>query len=445
MNAVLPDTPAAPPVRRLRLVGTVAVVSLLAILLTIGSCNDTRDRIARVEEFMAGQARGIADVVLHIAADDHAPGAPPQQLGHVVAAMGANLGVRFIDVSGAGGLAVTSPGGAAVRDAAPRAALPGGPPLEYTTPAGAVFEVAAASRLDDGRQVLVRVGLDAEPLHMLRRDITLRSRLRLGVGAAGAALASVLLLSLQRQSVLGREVAKVSRRLARQEEEARRSEKLVAMGALAAGVAHQLRNPLNSIHLLAQALAVDGSLPADARDKVGHIIGETARIDGRIRQFLEFACPREPLSEPVEIDAVVRGVAELQAAARAATGVEIVGYAPSPQTIHTDRGFLVEILENLVRNAVQAGATKIMAALVAAGEYLEITVADNGPGIPAGERERVFDLYYTTRPDGNGLGLSIVSQMAAALGGTVTVADSPGLEGRGARFVVRLPRQRSTA
>ncbi len=444
MTAALPDMPSAPPVRRLRLAGTIAVVSLLSVLLTVGSCNDTRGRIARIEEFMAGQARGIADVVLHVAADDQSPAAVAPQLGHVIAALGANLGVRFIDVSG-GGLAVTTPGGAILRDAAPRAALPGGPPLEYDTPGGPVFEVAAAGSLPDGGPVLVRVGLDPEPLHMLRRDITLRSRLRLGVGAAGAALVSVLLLSLQRQAVLGREVAKVSRRLERREEEARRSEKLVAMGTLAAGVAHQLRNPLNSIHLLAQGLAADSDLPPAARDKVAHISGETARIDGRIRQFLEFACPREPLPEAVEVDAVVRGVAELQAAARAGTGVEIIGYAPSPQTIRTDRGFLVEILENLVRNAVQAGATKIMASLVAAGEHLEITVADNGPGIPAAERERVFDLYYTTRPDGNGLGLSIVSQMTAALGGTVTVADGPGLEGRGARFVLRLPRQRSTA
>ena len=443
MTVARPDMPPAPPVRRLRLAATIAVVSLLAVLLTVGSCNDTRGRIARVEEFMAGQARGIADVVLHVAADDQASAAAAPQLDHVIAALGANLGVRFIDVSG-GGLAATTPGGAALRDAAPGAAAPGGAPLEYDTPGGAVFEVAASGILPDGSPVLVRVGLDPEPLHMLRRDITLRSRLRLGVGAAGAALVSVLLLSLQRQAVLGREVAKVSRRLERQEEEARRSEKLVAMGTLAAGVAHQLRNPLNSIHLLAQALATDGGLPPGARDKVAHISGETARIDGRIRQFLEFACPRAPLPEPVEVDAVVRGVAELQAAARAGTGVEIIGYAPSPLTLRTDRGFLVEILENLVRNAVQAGATKIMAALVAAGEHLEITVADNGPGIPAGERERVFDLYYTTRPDGNGLGLSIVSQMTAALGGTVAVSDGPGLEGRGARFVVRLPRHRST-
>jgi signal transduction histidine kinase len=255
----------------------------------------------------------------------------------------------------------------------------------------------------------------------------------------------VLLLTLQRQAVLDRAVAKAARRLARHEEEARRTEKLAAMGALAAGVAHQLRNPLNSIHLLAQMLAGDAEVPEPARTRARHISGEAARIDGRIRQFLDFARPREPRFEAVAVDEVVRGVAELQAAARAGSGVEIVGYAPSPLVVPADRGFLVEILENLVRNAVQAGATKVMASLVADGEHLELSVADNGPGVPEADRERIFDLYFTTRPDGTGLGLAIVSQLAAALGGTAALADGPGLEGRGARLTVRLPRQRSTA
>ncbi|HPF71189.1 MAG TPA: HAMP domain-containing sensor histidine kinase, partial [Candidatus Krumholzibacteria bacterium] len=273
---------------------------------------------------------------------------------------------------------------------------------------------------------------------------TVRARLRLALGVATAALAAVLLLTLQRQAVLGREIARARRSLERHEEEARRTEHLAAMGALAAGVAHQLRNPLNSIHLLAQVLARNPDLDHEARTQVGHITGEAARIDARIRQFLEFACPRAPVLEPVDLDILVQEVAALQAAARAGQGVEIIGYAPSRQVVTADRAFVVEILENLVRNAAEAGATKIMASLVALGDDVDMTVADNGPGIAPADRGRVFDLYFTGRPDGTGLGLSIASQMAAALGGTLGLADEPGLEGRGARFTLRLPRRRST-
>ncbi|MFO7608371.1 MAG: HAMP domain-containing sensor histidine kinase [Candidatus Krumholzibacteriia bacterium] len=438
------ETLPPPPVRRLRIAATVAAVGLLAALLTVASCHDTRGRILLLEQFMAGQARGIAGAVLHVAADDRTSGQAVGQTGHVIDALcTTGLGVRFIEVAGDRGLAFATPQVAGL-DTGVRA-VPDGPPQEYTTPAGPVFEVAVVGQLPDGERVVVRVGLDPGPLRALRRDITVRSRLRLGAGAASLVLVSVLLLTLQRQAVLDRAVAKAARRLARHEEEARRTEKLAAMGALAAGVAHQLRNPLNSIHLLAQVLAGDTEVPESARTRARHIIGEAARIDGRIRQFMDFARPREPRFEAVAVDEVVRGVAELQAAARAGSGVEIVGYAPSPLVVPADRGYLVEILENLVRNAVQAGATKVMASLVADGEHLELSVADNGPGVPETDRERIFDLTFTTRPDGTGLGLAIVSQLTAALGGTAALADGPGLEGRGARFTVRLSRQRSTA
>jgi signal transduction histidine kinase len=435
---------AVPELRRLRAAVTLVAVSALAVLLALAARHDTRGHLGRIEDFIAGQARGIGEAAVHLASDERAAGDRPGELEHAVTALGLNLGVRFIEIRGDRGLLVATPGASVPAAAAPEPAAPGGPPREYPAPGGSVYEVAVSGALVDGEQVVARVGLDPGPLQQLRHDAMVRARLRLGLGAAGAALIMVLLLSLQRQAVLGREVAKIRRRLERQEEEARRNEKLAAMGALAAGVAHQLRNPLNSIHLLTQVLAGDPALGEEARTRVGHITGEAARIDRRIRQFLDFARPREPVLEPVAVDEVVQGVAALQADARRQAGVEIIGYAPSRQVMIADRGFIVEILENLVRNAAEAGATKIMASLVAGGEHIDIAVADNGPGIAAAERGRVFDLYYTTRPDGSGLGLSIASQLAATLGGNIRLDDEPGLEGRGARFVLRLPHRRSS-
>ena len=105
------------------------------------------------------------------------------------------------------------------------------------------------------------------------------------------------------------------------------------------------------------------------------------------------------------------------------------------------------MLENLLRNAAAAVGPggKVLVSLIGAGDLAEIVVADDGPGVPAAERDRIFDLYYTTRPEGTGLGLSLAAQMVSAMGGTLNLDPEPGLDGQGARFVVRLPRHRTPA
>ncbi|HPF69416.1 MAG TPA: hypothetical protein PLQ13_02000, partial [Candidatus Krumholzibacteria bacterium] len=183
---------------RLRLAGTAAAVAALAVLLTVASCHDTRGRIARVEDLMTDQARGIGAATIHIAADDRVSGGTAGQLAHVITALGANLGVRFIAVAGDRGLAVGTPGAETVMAAAPEPAEPDGPPRRYAVRGGTVYEVAAAGVLPDGERVVVRVGLDGAALDALNRDATVRARLRLALGVATAALAAVLLLTLQR-------------------------------------------------------------------------------------------------------------------------------------------------------------------------------------------------------------------------------------------------------
>ena len=102
-------------------------------------------------------------------------------------------------------------------------------------------------------------------------------------------------------------------------------------------------------------------------------------------------------------------------------------------------------MENLLRNAIEAGANRVITSLVPEHGRAIISVADNGPGIPEKERERVFNLYYTTRPDGTGLGLSLANQMATAMDGRLTLAEGRGLSGTGARFILELPLHRSTS
>ena len=313
---------------------------------------------------------------------------------------------------------------------------------EFDHETGRVFEVARVVALYGGDAVL-RVGLDAAPLVRMRRDIRNRTIMRAVVLGSGVLLLGALLLAWQRQGVLDREVSRIGRELAARQEEARRLGQLAAMGSLASGVAHQIRNPLNSIHMIAQRLGRRPDLDREIARDAAHIRNESSRIEGIVQDFLEFARPRPPVLERTDLASLVRDTVALQAAAFAPRGAVITAYAPGLEAV-VDRSFIQEILENLIRNAVEAGGegTKVLVSLIKRSGWAEIVVEDNGPGVDPEARGRIFDLYFTTRAEGTGLGLSLAARMVADMGGRLELADGPGLDGRGARFVVRLPLHR---
>ena len=310
---------------------------------------------------------------------------------------------------------------------------------EFRTDGGGVFEVSRKLTLGTS-PVWLRVGLDASLLDDMRNDTRKQALMRLAVLLGGLFLVSALTYAWQRQSVLDSQVARISAELRRHEAEARRREKLVAMGSLGAGVAHQIRNPLNSIHMIAQMLGRTPDLPEAVGEQARHIRDESARIEEIVQQFLTFAKPREPVFERVDLATIVREVVDLQAAALASDDLTFSAYAPGLEA-EVDRQFVIEILENLLRNAAEAlgGRGKVMVSLIASGDWAEIVVADNGPGVAEVDGDRIFDLYYTTRPEGTGLGLSLTAQMVSAMGGLLVLDTEPGLDNRGARFVARLP------
>lgn len=315
---------------------------------------------------------------------------------------------------------------------------------EFSSPKGSVFEVSRKLTLG-ADPMWLRVGLDATLLDDMRADTRKHAFMRLALLLAGLLLVMMLTVAWQKQGALDQQVARITAELAHHEAEARRREKLVAMGSLAAGVAHQIRNPLNGIHMIAQVLERKPELTEPVREEVRHIRHESARIEEIVKQFLTFARPREPIIETLDLARIVREVVDLEATALATPKLTISAYAPG-LTAAVDRQFVIEILENLIRNAAQAlhGQGKILVSLIGSGEWAEIVVEDNGPGIAPDDRERIFDLYYTTRAEGMGLGLSLTAQMATAMGGQLRLDDEAGLDGRGARFVVRLPVRSTT-
>ncbi|MCB1182809.1 HAMP domain-containing histidine kinase [bacterium] len=401
------------------------------------------------QRLVAGSARpGGGAIVVNVTADSLHATRRDLGPGHLIRSLGEGPAFRYIVIQDRTGIQAASTADLdypLTLDAPFLAPLEEGArwvSREYESAAGVVFEVSRKVALG-AQPVWLRVGLDGQLLADMRADTRRQAVMRLAVLLGGLALVSALTWAWQRQGHLDSEVARISAELQRHEVEARRREKLVAMGSLGAGVAHQIRNPLNSIHMLAQVLGRRADLPDDVRQQVTHVRDESARIEQIVRQFLQFAKPREPICEELDLAAVVREVTDLQAAAAGPGGPTFSAYAPG-LTAEVDRQFVIEILENLLRNAAAAVGPggKVLVSLIGAGDMAEIVVADDGPGVPAADRDRIFDLYYTTRPEGTGLGLSLAAQMVAAMDGSLELDTEPGLDGRGARFVVRLPRHR---
>lgn len=399
--------------------------------------------------YVAGAARaGGGAVVVDCLADSLVLVRREMGPGHLIKAIGDGRAIKYVAIQDETGIQAAS--SMAMEFLPPGndpylAPLAGGQEWvakEFDSPLGWVFEVARVMPLPGG-DVLLRVGLDAAPLQQLRGDIRRKTVTRAGILVVTVLLISALTMAWQRQGVLDKEVVKISRKLAMREEEARRGEKLVAMGSLAAGVAHQIRNPLNSIHMIAQVLDRSSALDPQLRQQAGLIRKESSRIESIVQQFLQFARPRAPMFEDLDLAELVREVVDVQEAANHDNGLIYSTYAPGLWA-EVDRQFVIEVLENLLRNAAQAlgGSGKILVSLIGSGDYAEIVVEDNGPGVPLEIRDRIFDLYFTTRPEGSGLGLSLAAQMVGAMGGTLRLAQEHGLEGCGARFVMRLPLRR---
>src|SRR5262245_57911376 len=219
-----------------------------------------------------------------------------------------------------------------------------------------------------------------------------------------------------------------------------RSERLAAVGTLAAGLAHEVRNPLNSASLQLTLLErrLDRGDEPTAVLAIAHIIkSEIDRLDRLVREFLAFAQPRQLEPRPVAVselfDAVAGLIAPEAEAVHVTTAVDV---APGTPPIRGEEERLRQVLLNLTRNAVEAmsekgGRLRLLARR--ADNDVEITVEDDGPGF--GEDLPVFDAFFTTKSQGTGLGLAIVHRIVTDHGGTIRVESHPGMT----RFTLALP------
>jgi two-component system sensor histidine kinase HydH len=258
-------------------------------------------------------------------------------------------------------------------------------------------------------------------------------------------LANTLATDLRTQSREARraadQLAAANRQLQQAEEAVRRSDRLAALGQLSAGLAHELRNPLGTIRASAEML--DRNLSAEnavAREVAGFISTEVDRANSLITRFLQFARPLEIRPEPSDLGrSLDRAVAMVE---REAPGIAIYrNYAPEIPPFPFDAELMERVFYNLVLNAAQAspagGAVTVKTR--AAEGTAEIAVIDRGAGIDPKHRDSIFNPFFTTKPDGVGLGLAIVAKIVDEHGGKIAVESEPA---KGSVFRVLLPMTR---
>lgn len=264
------------------------------------------------------------------------------------------------------------------------------------------------------------------------------SMYRLGLATVAAAFALCLAL-----------VAWVARREEARERARRREEHLAFSGMLANGIVHDFRNPMSSLRLDAQMLEKETAKGPDARtDRIGELAGRMRctmdRMDRIFREFLTLARPDEGASpERADLAACARECAEMMAPRYEAAGMRLELDAPSPAPFAGPSAGAKRAILNLLLNALQhgraPGPVRLAVEAPPGAGTVALEVEDNGPGIPKAAREKVFEMFYTTRPQGTGLGLFMARLAVEHGGGRLTALDPRPGHG-GARFRMEYPR-----
>jgi len=226
-------------------------------------------------------------------------------------------------------------------------------------------------------------------------------------------------------------------RLKEIEAQLHRADRLAAVGRLASGMAHEIRNPLASISGSVQLLMEGEHVSVEDKRLMGIVVKEADRLSALLTDFLIYARPARPNQEEVDVSALLDELADMVASDRRFSGTEIRRRYPAGCRMVADRQQLRQALWNLMINAAEAMDSDGVLSLGVDAEGGAITIEDTGPGIPETIRDKIFDPFFTTKDRGTGLGLATVHTIVEAHHGTVEMA--PG-EGGGTRVTVRLPR-----
>jgi signal transduction histidine kinase len=288
---------------------------------------------------------------------------------------------------------------------------------------------------------ILHLGVNLEGLRRAER----RTLTRLSLSLAAALALGIVMFAFV---VLRQEFGVLSEQHARAQEALRRRDRLAAMGELASTVAHEVRNPLNAIGMTAQRLrrefmgerAVGPQDQAELGELLDVLSGETQRIDRIVQQFLDYARPPTLTPRRASLREMLTEATGSLRAKAAARGVAIDTELTGVGEATFDPEQLKQAVDNLLRNAIDAspeGGHVILRARRAASAHV-IEVEDQGSGIAPEHLPKIFDLYFTTKAGGTGVGLAVTHQIVDAHHGSIDVDSSPE---RGTRMIVSLPLQ----
>ncbi|KAB2959101.1 MAG: hypothetical protein F9K18_11740 [Thermoanaerobaculia bacterium] len=216
-------------------------------------------------------------------------------------------------------------------------------------------------------------------------------------------------------------------------------DQLASLGQLAAGLAHEIKNPLAGLHGALEVLR-DEAPEGPSAPLYDEMLGELKRVNGILQQLLESGRPAPLRTQPTDLRKLLEDTADLMKPSLRRHDVELeVEIAEGLSKALLDAAKIRQVLVNLIQNAAEAmrdgGRVTVRASRLPSGEIV-IAVADDGPGIAAGELERIFQPFFTTKFSGTGLGLAITRSLVEQHGGRVEVDSEPG---RGTTFFVFLP------
>ncbi len=260
------------------------------------------------------------------------------------------------------------------------------------------------------------------------------------IGYLARRLAEAHRTEARRAQATAEQLAEANRNLQEAEAAVRRSERLAALGQLSGGLAHELRNPLGTIRASAEMLLKN--MPEGnevARELAGFISSEVDRTNSLVTRFLEFARPLELQPRQAELTEVIdRAISQIERGQPRRDVTIYRNYSPDVRPFSFDAELLERVFYNLLLNAAQATAPggEVTVKTRTLDGSVEISVIDRGTGIEAAQLENIFNPFFTTKKEGVGLGLPIVSKIVDLHGGKISVESQPG---KGSIFRVFLP------
>jgi len=227
-------------------------------------------------------------------------------------------------------------------------------------------------------------------------------------------------------------------------EQVRKAESLAFVGTLAGGLAHEIRNPLSTLNINLQLLKEDWADPVTSKEqrsvkRIDALLRETNRLERVLSDFLRFAGRYQLHREPHSVNAILQELLDFYGPEARQRKIEVrAELAPALPVLPLDAALLRQAFVNVLKNAQEAmPAGGTLTVRTAPGRRaVDVEIADTGTGIAPEHRDKIFEVYFTTKPNGSGLGLPTTKRIVEEHGGTIDVDSAPG---RGARVRIRLP------